>query len=142
MGLWGEGRSGGCGIQACWRAVHAVAVGVQWPACCTPLPPAWLPRAQGAGKLSVTNSKAVLESYVPRASLVPAALHFAECPYMWPFCRQPLYAGAMPVMFNATILNGLGLVGRLEAPPTWAPADAGGQLLDVQVRCGLGLGRN
>lgn len=51
---------------------------------------------------------------------------------MWPFCRQPLYATAMPVVFNATILNGLGLVGALEGPPTWAPADAGGQLLDVR----------
>lgn len=53
---------------------------------------------------------------------------------MWPFCRQPLYAGAMPVMFNATILNGMGLVGRLEAPPVWSPADEGGALLDIEVR--------
>jgi len=55
---------------------------------------------------------------------------------MWPFCRQPLYAGAMPVMFNATILNGLGLTGKLEAPPSWTPTDQGGRLLDVQV-CGV-----
>lgn len=51
---------------------------------------------------------------------------------MWPFCRTPLYAGAMPIMFNATILNGLGLVGKLEADPTWAPADEGGRVLDVR----------
>lgn len=30
---------------------------------------------QGAGKLSVLNSKAILEKYEPRASLVPAALN-------------------------------------------------------------------
>jgi membrane-bound transcription factor site-1 protease len=52
---------------------------------------------------------------------------------MWPFCRQPLYAGAMPLMFNATILNGMSLTGRLEEAPTWTPADDGGRLLDVQV---------
>jgi len=152
------------------------------------------PPLQGAGKLSVINSKAVLDSYEPRASLMPGALHLAgkpwrmaamlpakmgpccwlakaawqsllrvhrpaegrqahscalpmrvtpplllplpttDCPYMWPFCRQPLYAGAMPVMFNATILNGMGLVGRLEAAPVWTPADEGGALLDIEVR--------
>ena len=52
---------------------------------------------------------------------------------MWPFCRQPLFAGAMPLMFNATILNGMSLTGRLEEAPTWTPADDGGRLLDVQV---------
>ncbi len=36
---------------------------------------------------------------------------------MWPFCRQPLYAHAMPLMFNATILNALGLAGAPRPPP-------------------------
>lgn len=36
-------------------------------------------------------------------------------------------------MFNATILNGLSLTGKLEGPPVWTPADEGGRLLDVQV---------
>ena len=44
--------------------------------------------------------------------MVPAELDFTDCPYMWPFCRQPLYAGAMPLMFNATVLNGMGLIGE------------------------------
>ena len=51
---------------------------------------------------------------------------------MWPFCRQPLYARSMPLMFNATVLNGMGLTGRFEAPPVWTPTDAGGGLLDVR----------
>ncbi len=38
-------------------------------------------------------------------------LDFRDCPFMWPFCRQPLYAHAMPLMFNATVLNGMGLTG-------------------------------
>ena len=43
--------------------------------------------------------------------MVPTELDFTDCPYMWPFCRQPLYAGAMPLMFNATVLNGMGVIG-------------------------------
>ena len=54
----------------------------------------------------------VLKQYKPRASVVPAELDFTDCPYMWPFCRQPLYANAMPLMFNATVLNGMGLIGE------------------------------
>ena len=57
------------------------------------------------------HAQEILQKYEPRASVVPAALHFADCPYMWPFCAQPLYAGAMPLMFNATVLNGMGLTG-------------------------------
>lgn len=53
----------------------------------------------------------ILQKYEPRASVVPAELNFMDCPYMWPFCTQPLYAGAMPLMFNATVLNGMGLTG-------------------------------
>lgn len=59
----------------------------------------------------VARAQEILQAYEPRASVVPAALHFADCPYMWPFCAQPLYAGAMPLMFNATVLNGMGLTG-------------------------------
>lgn len=33
-------------------------------------------RPQGAGKLSVVNSKTILERYIPRASLVPRKLDF------------------------------------------------------------------
>ena len=54
----------------------------------------------------------ILKQYKPRASVVPAELDFTDCPYMWPFCRQPLYANAMPLMFNATVLNGMGLIGE------------------------------
>ena len=58
------------------------------------------------------SSQEVLENYTPRASIVPAALDFRECPFLWPFCRQPIYAQAMPLMFNATVLNGMGLTGE------------------------------
>ena len=57
------------------------------------------------------RSQDILAKYEPRASVVPAALNLTDCPYAWPFCRQPLYADAMPVIFNATVLNGMGLTG-------------------------------
>ena len=43
---------------------------------------------QGAGKLNLHASREILRDYTPRASLVPNALDFTKCPYMWPHCRQ------------------------------------------------------
>lgn len=31
-----------------------------------------------------------LSMYTPRASVTPSSLDLTECPYMWPFCTQPL----------------------------------------------------
>jgi membrane-bound transcription factor site-1 protease len=58
-------------------------------------------------------------------------LDFTDCPYFWPFCRQPLYAGAMPVIFNATILNGMGVTGYVKDQPLWQPSEDVGNLLSV-----------
>lgn len=35
----------------------------------------------------------LMQKYRPRASVIPSALDLTDCPYMWPHCRQPLYAG-------------------------------------------------
>ncbi|EFJ52617.1 hypothetical protein VOLCADRAFT_85780 [Volvox carteri f. nagariensis] len=86
---------------------------------------------QGSGRINLPNSMAILQSYTPRASVIPSKLDLTDCPYLWPFCRQYLYAGAMPVMFNATLLNGQGVVGWLEGPPVWRPTDPAGQLLHL-----------
>ncbi|KAL0887507.1 hypothetical protein Bca101_011490 [Brassica carinata] len=54
----------------------------------------------------------------------------------------PLYADAMPVIFNTTILNGMGVIGYIESPPTWHPANEEGNLLSIhfiQMSYGLGL---
>jgi membrane-bound transcription factor site-1 protease len=87
---------------------------------------------QGQGQMNVLGAAEILSTYKPRASIVPATLNFTECPYAWPFCRQPLYAGAMPLIFNATILNGMNVVGKIEKKPTWSPTNDGGKLLDVR----------
>ncbi|KAG8093885.1 hypothetical protein GUJ93_ZPchr0012g19812 [Zizania palustris] len=86
---------------------------------------------QGAGKLDLWKSYEILKNYQPRASIFPNMLDFTDCPYFWPFCRQPLYAGAMPVVFNATILNGMGVIGYVKDPPVWQPSEDVGNLLSV-----------
>lgn len=78
------------------------------------------------------KSYEILRSYRPRASIFPGVLDYTDCPYSWPFCRQPLYAGAMPVVFNATILNGMGVVGYVGGHPTWQPSDEVGNLLSIR----------
>ncbi|CAK9170687.1 unnamed protein product [Ilex paraguariensis] len=86
---------------------------------------------QGAGRVDLLESYEILKSYKPRTSIFPSVLDYTDCPYSWPFCRQPLYAGAMPVIFNATILNGMGVIGYVESPPTWLPLDEEGNLLSI-----------
>ncbi|MCD7452831.1 Membrane-bound transcription factor site-1 protease [Datura stramonium] len=86
---------------------------------------------QGAGRVNLLESFEILMSYEPRASIFPGVLDYNDCPYSWPFCRQPLYAGAMPVIFNATILNGMAVIGYVESPPTWHPFGEDGNLLSV-----------
>lgn len=73
----------------------------------------------------------ILKNYRPRASIFPGVLDYTDCPYSWPFCRQPLYAGAIPVIFNATILNGMGVIGYVGSPPTWHPSNDVGNLLSI-----------
>ena len=67
---------------------------------------------QGQGKLNLINSMTILQNYQPKVSIVPKALDFTDCPYMWPFCTQPIYADALPLIFNATVLNAMALTGK------------------------------
>ena len=46
---------------------------------------------QGFGKINMVAAYEALSLYKPRASVIPASLDLTECPYMWPFCTQPLY---------------------------------------------------
>jgi len=63
------------------------------------------------------SAQDILLSYKPRASVLPASLDLTKDPFMWPFHKQPLYAGAMPTMFNATVLNGMSLTGSYKSEP-------------------------
>uniref|UniRef100_A0A8D0S6Q6 Membrane-bound transcription factor site-1 protease n=2 Tax=Boreoeutheria TaxID=1437010 RepID=A0A8D0S6Q6_PIG len=76
---------------------------------------------QGHGKLDLLRAYQILSSYKPQASLSPGYIDLTECPYMWPYCSQPLYYGGMPTIVNVTILNGLGVTGRIVDKPEWQP---------------------
>jgi membrane-bound transcription factor site-1 protease len=91
---------------------------------------------QGNGLASLAGAKAVLDAYSPRASLVPGRLDLTDCPYMWPFCSQPLYAFRAPLALNATVLNGLDAAGRFAGPPSFEAGDEGGRLLEVSFEWG------
>lgn len=86
---------------------------------------------QGSGKLNLVGAYNSLMSYKPKASFFPSELDLTECPYAWPFCTQPLYYSAMPLIFNATILNGMGVTGKFVGSPQWIPGP-NGQFLDVK----------
>lgn len=47
------------------------------------------------------------------SSLSPSYIDLTECPYMWPYCSQPIYYGGMPTIVNVTILNGMGVTGKI-----------------------------
>lgn len=89
---------------------------------------------QGAGKLDLIRAYEILRSYRPQATLSPSYLDLTECPYMWPYCTQPLFYGAMPIIINVTILNGMGVTGTIVGKPQWHPYILqNGQYLEVAV---------
>ncbi|KAJ8943939.1 hypothetical protein NQ314_009603 [Rhamnusium bicolor] len=89
---------------------------------------------QGHGKLNLMKAYQILNSYKPQASLSPSYIDLSECPYMWPYCTQPIYYGSMPVIVNITILNGLGVSGKIVNKPQWHPyTPQHGHLLDIAI---------
>ena len=36
-------------------------------------------------------------------SASPSYIDLTECPYMWPYCTQPIYYGGMPVVVNVSM---------------------------------------
>lgn len=73
---------------------------------------------QGPGKLNLVRAYNMMTKYKAQASLMPSYLDLTECPYFWPYCSQPLYASALPVIFNITILNGMHVSGFLSKKVT------------------------
>uniref|UniRef100_W5MI11 Membrane-bound transcription factor site-1 protease n=1 Tax=Lepisosteus oculatus TaxID=7918 RepID=W5MI11_LEPOC len=89
---------------------------------------------QGHGKLDLLRAYQILNSYRPQASLSPSYIDLTECPYMWPYCSQPIYYGGMPTIVNVTILNGMGVTGRIVDKPVWQPyLPQNGDHIDVAV---------
>ncbi|KAG9475255.1 hypothetical protein GDO78_003612 [Eleutherodactylus coqui] len=77
----------------------------------------------GCRSLSGTSvaSPVVAGAVTLLVSLSPSYVDLTECPYMWPYCSQPIYYGGMPTIVNITILNGMGVTGRIVDKPDWQP---------------------
>uniref|UniRef100_M4BGK6 Uncharacterized protein n=1 Tax=Hyaloperonospora arabidopsidis (strain Emoy2) TaxID=559515 RepID=M4BGK6_HYAAE len=56
---------------------------------------------------------------VLKPSSFPDELDMTDCPHMWPYCSQPLYHSALPLVTNLTILNPASVVGVIKSPPQW-----------------------
>lgn len=76
---------------------------------------------QGHGKLNLIKAYETLNVYKPQISLSPSYIDFTECPYMWPYCTQPLYYSGLPIIVNVTILNGMSVKGKIVERPKWEP---------------------
>ena len=70
-------------------------------------------------------------------SLSPSYIDLTECPYMWPYCSQPIYYGGMPTIVNVTILNGMGVTGRIVDKVTSCCGGAGLLILIERMQSGL-----
>jgi membrane-bound transcription factor site-1 protease len=74
---------------------------------------------QGAGLLDLQKGFEMIKNIKqPHPSLHPSTVDWTDCTYTWPYCTQPMYANAMPIILNLTILNGLGPSGRIIGKPT------------------------
>lgn len=91
---------------------------------------------QGAGKLDLIRAYDVLKAYKPQATLFPSYVDFTECPYLWPYCSQPIYYGAIPITINVTILNGMDVTGYILERPKWYAyqQQSTNQLVDISIK--------
>lgn len=88
---------------------------------------------QGHGKLNLLKSMKILSDYTPKATLSPSYLDFTE-DYMWPYNTQSIFYTSIPIIANVTILNGMGVSGRLIYRPTFHPyTHQNGNLLNVSI---------
>jgi membrane-bound transcription factor site-1 protease len=83
---------------------------------------------QGSGKMNVPAALEYLQAYTPRVTLFPEVLNLTDCPYMWPYCEQPLYYTGLPVVANVTVINGIGSTGSFASEPEWHPGNNGERL--------------
>eukprot|EP00756_Hemistasia_phaeocysticola_P013388 Hpha_TRINITY_DN15276_c0_g4::TRINITY_DN15276_c0_g4_i1::g.66477::m.66477/K08653/MBTPS1; membrane-bound transcription factor site-1 protease len=81
---------------------------------------------QGAGLVNLRGAAALLEKTVqPTPSFLPRQLLLDDCPYMWPFCAQPLFHTGLPVVVNITVLNPVSRRATWASDPVWVPTNPG-----------------
>ena len=86
---------------------------------------------QGGGRLNLDGAIRLLKAYTPRISFYPSYYDLTECPYFSPYCEQPLYYSSMPLLLNATIINGVSVTGKIVAEPTLVALNEGGRHIRV-----------
>ncbi|GMT04293.1 hypothetical protein PENTCL1PPCAC_26467 [Pristionchus entomophagus] len=90
---------------------------------------------QGAGSVDLLRSFKFMRKYKPQVTLFPSHLDSLDCPYLWPFCADPLYAGALPKIVNVTIISGLSVSSRIDEPPVWEPfSPESANVLRISIR--------
>ncbi|KAH3757854.1 membrane-bound transcription factor site-1 protease [Pelomyxa schiedti] len=92
---------------------------------------------QGSGKINLHNAFENTKKFQPHLSLSPSVLDLTDCPLMWPYCSQPMYYSAMPVVANVTILNSNSVVGFVKET-AWHPG-IHGDLLEISVTNSLDI---
>ncbi|KAL1520424.1 hypothetical protein AB1Y20_022008 [Prymnesium parvum] len=90
---------------------------------------------QGMGALQPEKAGRLVAAFSPHVSSLPPSLDLTDCPYMSPYCEQPLYHTARPVSLNLTILNSRCAVSRIRGRPRWIP-EANGFALEVSFSTG------
>ena len=86
---------------------------------------------QGMGELEPAASAALIADFTPHVSALPPTLDLSDCPFMSPYCEQPLFHAARPLALNLTIVNSRCAVSRLQGRPRWV-AQHNGHALDVR----------
>lgn len=88
---------------------------------------------QGHGKLNILKSIKILSTYQPKVTLSPSYLDLTD-EYMWPYNTQSIYYTMQPTIINVTILNGMGVTGKVVEEPKWYPYNnENGNLLNVSI---------
>jgi membrane-bound transcription factor site-1 protease len=89
---------------------------------------------QGQGKLNLLGAYELLAEYKPQVTLTPSYIDLTECPYMWPYCTQPMYYTQMPTIVNVTVLNGMSVNGIFSERPEWQPfMTENGNCLNISI---------
>eukprot|EP01065_Artemidia_motanka_P043110 TRINITY_DN5927_c0_g1_i1.p1 TRINITY_DN5927_c0_g1~~TRINITY_DN5927_c0_g1_i1.p1 ORF type:complete len:1091 (+),score=324.76 TRINITY_DN5927_c0_g1_i1:53-3325(+) len=87
---------------------------------------------QGSGVVNIKGAAELLANYVPRPSFLPRQLLLDDCPYMWPFCKKPLFHSSTPLVVNITVLNPTSRRATWVGDPVWYPSNpAHAQYIDV-----------
>ena len=72
--------------------------------------------SQGAGLVDLVGAASALrQAPLPTVTVHPSLVDFTECPYFWPYCKQPLYHTGAPVAVNLTVVNGHGPAARFKS---------------------------